>query len=300
MAQQVLQQNSDGIGQAGNVSDAQLLQPLKSVNRHTSVTKLERRFCTENVLPNSHALQPPLTKFSSRNKNVAQGDKLLDSPSKGGANAMAVTYEVVTQVIEVEEVPEKMPESPWHNKNVETIKELLDEVASKIQGAVVFRDIYFQHGDRKYAPDLAIVLQGSPPIEKLGMIYKVPEDGPAPDVIVEVAVSAKALGEALGEKARFYAELGVKDYLVVEAPLNAPVQLWFSKPASGEKPKCVTEATLESLGVTVKVEGQRIRMFDKDGNEILPLREKIALLQRALEEERAKREELERKLRQQS
>jgi predicted RNase H-like nuclease (RuvC/YqgF family) len=78
------------------------------------------------------------------------------------------------------------------------------------------------------------------------------------------------------------------------------VQLWFSKPASGERPKSVTEATLESLGVTVKVEGQRIRMFDKDGNEILPLREKIALLQRALEEERAKREELERKLRQQS
>jgi len=213
---------------------------------------------------------------------------------------MAVTYEVVTQVVEVEEVPEKMPENPWHNKNVETIKELLDEVASKIQGAVVFRDIYFQHGDRKYAPDLAVILQGSPPIEKLGMIYKVPEDGPAPDVIVEVAVSAKALGEALGEKARFYAELGVKDYLVVEAPLNAPVQLWFSKPASGERPKSVTEATLESLGITVKVEGQRIRMFDKDGNEILPLREKIALLQRALEEERAKREELERKLRQQS
>jgi predicted RNase H-like nuclease (RuvC/YqgF family) len=57
---------------------------------------------------------------------------------------------------------------------------------------------------------------------------------------------------------------------------------------------------LESLGVTVKVEGQRIRMFDKDGNEILSPREKIALLQRALEEERAKREELERKLRQQS
>jgi hypothetical protein len=68
MAQQVLQQNSDGIGQAGNVSDAQLLQPLKSVNRHTSVTKLKRRFCTENVLPNSHALQPPLTKFRPATK----------------------------------------------------------------------------------------------------------------------------------------------------------------------------------------------------------------------------------------
>jgi hypothetical protein len=237
------------------------------------------------------------------NKNVAQGDKLLDSPSKGGANAMAVTYEVVTQVVEVEEVPEKMPENPWHNKNVETIKELLDEVASKIQGAVVFRDIYFQHGDRKYAPDLAIVLQGSPPIEKLGMIYKVPEDGPAPDVIVEVAVSAKALGEALGEKARFYAELGVKDYLVVEAPLNAPVQLWFSKPASGEKPKCVTEATLESLGVTFRAEETTVKVFDKEGKEILPPRLQLSMLReelrRALEQlsqERAKREELERRV----
>ncbi len=224
----------------------------------------------------------------------------MDRPSEGGAKAMAVTYEVVTQVVEVEEVPEKMPESPWHNKNVEAVKELLDEVTSRIQGAVVFRDIYFQHGDRRYAPDLAVVLQGSPPIEKLGMIYKVPEDGPAPDAIIEVAVSAKALGEALGEKARFYAELGVKDYLVVEAPPNTPLQLWFSKPASGERPKAVTEATLESLGITVKAEGQRIRMFDKNGNEILSLREKVALLQKALEEERAKREELERKLRQQS
>jgi len=81
---------------------------------------------------------------------------------------MAVTYEVVTQVVEVEEVPEKMPESPWHNKNVEAVKELLDEVTSCIQGAVVFRDIYFQHGDRRYAPDLAVVLQGSPRLRSWG------------------------------------------------------------------------------------------------------------------------------------
>ena len=216
---------------------------------------------------------------------------------------MAVTYEVVTQVVEVEEVPEKMPESPWHNKNVEAVKELLDEVTSRIQGAVVFRDIYFQHGDRRYAPDLAVVLQGSPPIEKLGMIYKVPEDGPAPDVVVEVAVNARALGEALSEKARFYAELGVKDYLVVEAPPNAPLQLWFSKPASGERPKPVTEATLESLGVTIRVERQRIRMFDKDGKEILSpklqvqtLREELKQVLDQLVQERAKREELERRV----
>jgi Protein of unknown function (DUF820). len=223
---------------------------------------------------------------------------------------MAVTYEVVTQVVEVEEVPEKMPESPWHNHNVRQLEDLLNEAVSSMQGAVVFRDIYFKFGDRKYAPDLAVVLQGSPPIEKLGMIYKVPEDGPAPDVIVEVAVSAKALGEALGEKARFYAELGVKDYLVVEAPPNTPLQLWFSKPASGERPKAVTEATLESLGVTFRAEGTTIKAFDKEGKEILPPKLQVLMLRedlrraseqlaQALEQlaqERAKREELERRV----
>jgi len=135
---------------------------------------------------------------------------------------MAVTYEVVTQVVEVEEVPEKMPESPWHNHNVRQLEDLLNEAVSSMQGAFVFRDIYFKFGDRKYAPDLAVVLQGSPPIEKLGMIYKVPEDGPAPDVIVEVAVSAKALGEALGEKSEFYGEMGVREFLVVQALPGKP------------------------------------------------------------------------------
>ncbi|MCS7191507.1 MAG: Uma2 family endonuclease [Armatimonadetes bacterium] len=60
-------------------------------------------------------------------------------------------------------------------------------------------------------------MQGSPPLERIGMIYKVHEDSPTPDVIVEVAVSTKSLGEALSEKARFYSAMEVKDYLVVEA-----------------------------------------------------------------------------------
>ena len=234
----------------------------------------------------------------------------MDRPNEGGAKGMAVTYEVVTQVVEVEEVPEKMPESPWHNKNVEAVKELLDEVTSCIQGAVVFRDIYFQHGDRRYAPDLAVVLQGSPPIEKLGMIYKVPEDGPAPDVIVEVAVSAKALGEALGEKSEFYGEMGVREFLVVQALPGKPVRFWFCQLAKGERPSQVQEAQLESLGVTFRAEGTTIKAFDKEGKEILPPKLQVLMLRedlrrvseqlaQALEQlaqERAKREELERRV----
>ncbi len=191
---------------------------------------------------------------------------------------------VVTEVLE-----EKMPESAWHSEKVDELKDLLREAVKSFPEARIIRDIFFQFGGKRYAPDIAIVLKGAPPLENIGMVYHVPEDGPAPDVIVEVAVSAKSLGEALSEKARFYSAMGVKDYLVVEAQPNEPVQLWWCRPKESIRPQPVSEVNLESLSVTVRVEGQVIRMFDNEGNEILPP-------DKALERERAKREELERKL----
>ncbi len=183
-----------------------------------------------------------------------------------------------TSVLEVLE--EKMPESPWHNWMVRSVEELLEEHLRKRQGAAVFRDLFFEHRGKRFAPDLAAVLQGAPPMERLGLVYHVPEDGPSPDAIVEVAVSAKALGEALGEKARFYGEMGVKDYLVVEAFVGEAIQLWAGKPISGERPKPVKEAFLDSLGITVRADGKRVRMFDLEGNEILSLHEALARLER--------------------
>ncbi len=191
---------------------------------------------------------------------------------------------VVTEVLE-----EKMPESAWHSEKVDELKDLLREAVKSFPEARIIRDIFFQFGGKRYAPDIAIVLKGAPPLENIGMVYHVPEDGPAPDVIVEVAVSAKSLGEALSERARFYSAMGVKDYLVVEAQPNEPVQLWWCRPKESIRPQPVSEVKLESLSVTVRVEGQVIRMFDNEGNEILSP-------DKALERERAKREELERKL----
>jgi len=66
--------------------------------------------------------------------------------------------------------------------------------------AVVFRDLYFRFQGKKYAPDLAVVIEGVPPIERIGSIYDIPETGSAPATITEVAVSPKSLGEALSEK----------------------------------------------------------------------------------------------------
>jgi len=213
---------------------------------------------------------------------------------------------------------EKMPESPWHNKNVEAVKELLDQSLADHPTAVIFRDLFFHFKGRRYAPDLAVVLQGAPPLKSIGLVYRIPEDGPSPDAIIEVAVSAGALGEALGEKVYFYAEMGVKDYLVIQALPEKPVGLWFCRLNLGERPKSVDDAVLETLGVKVIAQGQKIRMFDREGNEIVPLREMlkrerqkwkeaeqrlIETLEQerqrwkeALEQERRKREELEKRV----
>lgn len=210
---------------------------------------------------------------------------------------------MVNTVVETEVLEEKMPESPWHNKNVEVVKEILEQALSDHPTAIVFRDLFFHFKGKRYAPDLAVVLQGSPPLESIGLVYRVPEDGPAPDAIIEVAVSSKSLGEALGDKVEFYAEMGVKDYLVIQAFPEKPVRLWFCHPNLGELPRPVNEAVLQTLGLRVLVQGQKVRIFDREGNEILPLREAVERerqqwkeveqrLIEALEQERKKREEL--------
>jgi hypothetical protein len=225
---------------------------------------------------------------------------------------------MINTIVETEVLEEKMPESPWHNEKVRECEDMLREAVKSLPTAVVFRDLYFQFKGKRYAPDLAVVLQGAPPMESIGLVYRVPEDGPAPDAIIEVAVSAKSLGEALGEKVYFYAETGVKDYLVIQALPEKPIGLWFCRPNLGERPNAVDEAFLETLRVKVLVQGQKVRMLDSGGNEILPLREAlererqqwkeaeqrlIETLERerqqwkgALEQERRKREELEKRI----
>ncbi|MCS3920352.1 Uma2 family endonuclease [Fervidibacter sacchari] len=205
--------------------------------------------------------------------------------------------------VEMEVLEEKMPESPWHNEKVRECEDMLREAVKSLPTAVVFRDLFFHFKGKRYAPDLAIVLQGAPPIESIGLVYRIPEDGPAPDAIIEVAVSSKSLGEALGDKVEFYAEMGVKDYLVIQAFPEKPVRLWFCHPNLGELPRPVNEAVLQTLGLRVLVQGQKVRIFDREGNEILPLREAVERerqqwkeveqrLIEALEQERKKREEL--------
>jgi Uma2 family endonuclease len=224
-----------------------------------------------------------------------------DFRRSGGAFVM------VNTAVELEVLEEKMPESPWHNEKVRECEDMLREAVKSLPTAVVFRDLFFHFKGRRYAPDLAVVLQGSPPLESIGLVYRVPEDGPAPDAVIEVAVSSKSLGEAIGDKVYFYADMGVKDYLVIQAFPEKPIRLWFCRPNLGELPSPANEAVLETLGVKVLAQGQKVRMFDRDGKEIMPLREALERERQqreqerqqwkeALEQERRKREELERRV----
>ncbi|MCX7969896.1 MAG: Uma2 family endonuclease, partial [Armatimonadetes bacterium] len=72
---------------------------------------------------------------------------------------------VNTAVLEAEVLEEKMPESPWHNENVRKLEDLLREAVKDLPDAVVFRDLFFRYKGKHYAPDLAVVIGKTPPLE---------------------------------------------------------------------------------------------------------------------------------------
>jgi len=87
---------------------------------------------------------------------------------------------MVSTAAVTEMLGEKMPESAWHSEKVDELKELLKEAVKDFEGARVIRDIFFEFGGRRYAPDIAIILKGALPVERIGTVYRLPEDGPLP------------------------------------------------------------------------------------------------------------------------
>ncbi len=169
---------------------------------------------------------------------------------------------------------------------VGTLWERLEGYLEQQKEALLLVSPVFALGGEQQVFDLALFLHDAPSIDRLGAVYRIPEDGPAPDAIVEVVGDVAALGEALSPKADFCQEMGVHDYLVVEHFPNRPFQLWYGKPAAKERPRVVAEAVLTSLKLVVRPEGDRLRLFTLEGEEVLSPRE-------VLTKERARREALE-------
>jgi Uma2 family endonuclease len=136
--------------------------------------------------------------------------------------------------------------------------------------------LYYQEGNPKaaVAPDVFVVF-GVP--KRTRRIYKLWEEGKAPDVVFELT-SRKTRKDDLSEKRWLYEELGVQEYFLFD-----PLREYLQPPLQGFrldgayftplKPESLAddEWQLESrlLGLILKSEGDILRLYDPKAEQLL-------------------------------
>jgi Uma2 family endonuclease len=137
-------------------------------------------------------------------------------------------------------------------------------------GANMF--VYYTEGEPRdvVAPDLFIVF-GVPKRER--RIFKVWEEGKAPDVVIELTSASTRL-EDLGTKKELYAELGVREYFIFD-PLGEYLHptLRAYRLVDGELMRVNGETVRsEILGLELRVEGNALRLYHPvEGKLLTPL-----------------------------
>lgn len=120
-----------------------------------------------------------------------------------------------------------------------------------------------EQGHRKnVSPDILVVFG----IEKKERrIYKLEDEGKAPDVVIEL-ISAETKAKDLGEKRYIYATLGVKEYYIFD-PLHETLQpaLRGYQLVEGEyAPMTGTNLLSPALGLELREEGGTLRLYDSE------------------------------------
>ena len=136
--------------------------------------------------------------------------------------------------------------------------------------------LYYEEGNprRVVAPDVFVV-KGVPGGRR--RIYKLWEEEQPPDVVFEVT-SPSTRGEDLRTKHELYARLGVAEYFLFD-----PLDEYLRPPFQGyrlEQDRYVALRPAEDgslwsavLGLALHVRGERLRLFDPEGQRWLPLPE---------------------------
>jgi Uma2 family endonuclease len=148
---------------------------------------------------------------------------------------------------------------------------------------------YFVRGDPRsvVAPDVFLV-QGVPKVRR--KIYKLWDEGRVPSLVIEVT-SESTCDEDLFKKKRIYEQLGVEEYF-----LHDPLGDYLSPRLQGHRlvrgryeplsPASDGSLLSRATGLTLKVEGLKLRLIDIASGEPLPWVEELDI--RALKaEERA-------------
>jgi Uma2 family endonuclease len=199
-----------------------------------------------------------------------------------------------------------MGETELHRDEIVYLIEAFRERFEADTGVHVSGDLffYYRQGDPKsvVCPDV-MVIPGIPPGQR--RTYKLWEEGKVPCLVVEVT-SESTVQEDLTRKKALYEHLGVEEYVLYDPlaeALNPPIQGF--RLAAGRYLKVSPEAdsslVSRTTGVTLRMEGERIRLVETATGRLLRRPEELradlrreAAARRALEEEIARlRDELE-------
>ncbi len=150
--------------------------------------------------------------------------------------------------------------------------------------------LYYRDTDghrKNVSPDILVAFG----IEKKERrIYKLEDEGKAPDVVIEL-ISAETKDKDLGEKRYIYATLGVREYFIFD-PLHETMEpvLRGYRLAEGEyTPIIGTRMLSQMLGLELRVEDRTLRLYDPQTGvrlltpeeaeaEVVRLREELAML----------------------
>ncbi len=118
-----------------------------------------------------------------------------------------------------------------------------------------------EEGHRKHvSPDILVVFGVE---KKERRIYKLEDEGKAPDVVIEL-ISAETKAKDLGEKRYIYATLGVSEYYIFD-PLHETLQpaLRGYQLVEGEyQPMIGASLSSKVLGLELRAEAGTLRLYD--------------------------------------
>ncbi len=169
---------------------------------------------------------------------------------------------------------EPMAETDIHRKLMNRLIDTLEQFFHAESDVYVSGNllIYYVEGDtrKRVAPDVFVV-RGVGKQDR--RVYKLWEEGRAPDVIIELS-SRQTWGEDLQKKWRLYEQLGVKEYYIFDPEYDyLPSPLLAYKLRDEQYEQIEVErgrVTSEELGLELVDTGETLRLYDPRSETFLP------------------------------
>lgn len=179
-----------------------------------------------------------------------------------------------------------MAETDVHRDNMISLIHVLKERYRHEPAVYVSGNIFLYYrdeaGERKsVSPDVLVVFGVE---KKRRRIYKLEDEGKAPDVVIELT-SPNTKAEDLGIKRYVYASMGVREYFLFDPFAEAlrPALRGFRLDGGEYLPMMGSHLHSEVLGLDLRVEGEQLRLCDLKTGEYLLTPEEVETARRAAE-----------------